>query len=120
MKKPAVMIYRAVAARAVTILTEIIQTREGTGIGIGKETGIVIVIEKDTGNGRGVETETDQGIENGVLIMIGGQDMQREKAEGTITRVAVMVVDIPVGVGVGAAVEAGVEVGAYKLPLLLT
>lgn len=115
------MIYGAVVARAVTILTETIQTGTGTGtgegigIGIGKETGIVIATEKDTRNEREAETETDQGIENGVLIMIGGQDMQKEKAEGTIMRVAVMVV----GVGVGAAVEAGVEVVACKLALLL-
>lgn len=137
MTKPAVMIYGPIAARAVSILTENIRrgtgtgTEEGTGIGIEKEKekGIVIGIEKDTRNGSGIETETEQGrelgirkgserkIENAVLIMIEGPNIQREIAEETNMRVAVMAVDITVGVGVGAAVGAGVEVGACKLAL---
>lgn len=148
MIEPAVMICEdhpgPVAARAVNILIENIQTGIGFGTGIeieieiGTWTGIEIDIgiekekgteikkrigtkigtERDTGTGTetGIETGTEsgRGRESRVMIMTGSPNMQREKVGGTMRGAAVMLVGIIV---VGAEVEAGAEVGACKLAL---
>lgn len=140
MIEPAMMICKdlpgAVAARVVNTLIEIIQTgieteiETGieTDIGIEKEKGIWSKIEKGTGigfeieKGIGIERGTESGIEigtgreieSGVMIMIGGPNILRGKAEGSMRRAAMMMVGIII---VGVEVGAGAEVGACKLAL---
>lgn len=148
MTDPAVMIYEAVAARVVNILTESIVTEIVKGIGIETEIKNVIVVivivkgtgtEKGTRRGSGIETEkgteketeigtgteketesgteNERGIENRVMIMIVGPNMQREKAEGTMREAVVIVAAdiIAVEAVAVAGVGAGAEVIACKL-----
>jgi hypothetical protein len=88
----------------------------GTDIMTGIETKTVIL--KDTGTRIGIMIETEPGgigTGRGVMIMIRGLGMQREKVAEIMTTTLAMVVGTIV-VGVGVEVGAGAEVRAKLAP----
>jgi hypothetical protein len=93
-------------------------TVKGTDIMTGIETKTVMLKDTGTETGIGIMTETEPGgigTERGVMIMIRGLGMQREKVAEIMTTTLAMVVGTIV-VGVGVEVGAGAEVRAKLAP----
>jgi hypothetical protein len=93
-------------------------TVKGTDIMTGIETKTVMLKDTGTETGIGIMIGTEPGgigTERGVMIMIRGLGMQREKVAEIMTTTLAMVVGTIV-VGVGVEVGAGAEVRAKLAP----